>query len=97
MDSSSDKLSYKINVLNNGTIDAKVGAITLIDATCSDDSLCNNLEYSLTYEDGALVKRGDVLSKKSGTTLYLNFRYNGSLDKEVSFKDFKLSINYIER
>lgn len=96
-DNGTDKLSYKINVLNNGTVDAKIAAITLIDAKCNDESLCDNLEYSLTYEDGSLVNRGDVLAKKSGTTLYLNFRYNGVLDKELAFSDFKVSINYIER
>ena len=90
---SGDTINYKINTLNNGTVDAKVTAILVTEPTCNNKT-CNDLEYSLVYEDGNTVKKGDILKANSGKNMYLKFKYNGNVTESISVKDINVSIDY---
>ena len=96
VDSPGDNIVYKINVINQGSIDAKIGQL-YVDYACSNDDLCKDLDYSLTYEDGSLLKRGDIINTNSGKTIYLKFNYNGTINEELVIDNVKLFVNYIER
>ena len=97
IDSNGDSISYKITVLNNGNVDAKIGApITIFEPKCNNNT-CEGLEYSLTYEDGSLVKRNDILKANEGRTLILTYTYNGNVTEPIKVEDISLSINYVER
>ena len=97
IDSNGDSISYKITVLNKGTVDAKIGApITIPEPKCSNNT-CEGLEYTLSYEDGSLVKRDDVLKSNEGKTLVLTYTFNGNIQEPIKVEDISLSINYVER
>jgi hypothetical protein len=96
-DNAGDTITYRINVLNSGNIDAVISSILLSRAVCSDDAYCDNLDYSLTYENGSDVSRGDILPKNSGVVMLLKFTHVGNEQNgEVTIKDIDFSINYTE-
>lgn len=96
-DNAGDTITYRINVLNSGNRDAVISSILLSRAVCSDDAYCDNLDYSLTYENGSNVSRGDVLPKNSGVVVLLTFKHVGDTQEvDVTIKDIDFSINYTE-
>ncbi len=95
--SNGDSISFKISVLNKGTVDAKIGApITIPEPKCSN-STCEGLEYVLSYEDGSEVKRNDVLKANEGKTLILTYLIDGNIQEPLKVEDISLSIDYVER
>jgi uncharacterized repeat protein (TIGR01451 family) len=97
IDSNGESITYKITVLNKGTVDAKIGApVTITEPLCSNKT-CEGLEYTLTYEDGSEVKRNDVLKSNEGKTLLLTYKFNGLVEEPFKVEDINLSINYVER
>ena len=94
--SSDDSISYNINVINKGSVDAKITQFIIPEPNCSNLN-CEGLEYDLIYDDGSLVKRGDILKSNEGKTIYLRFRYNGNISEPISVNDVKLYIDYKER
>ena len=88
-----DTINYKINSLNKGNVDAKVTAILVTGATCGNKA-CSDLDYSLVYEDGNPVKKGDILKANSGKNIYLKFKYDGDVNEPITVKDINVSINY---
>lgn len=90
---SGDSINYKINAINKGTEDAKITAILVTDATCGNNS-CNDLDYTLVYEDNTPVKKGDILKANSGKDLYLRFTYDGKIEQPIVVKDINVSIDY---
>ena len=98
MDNPSDEITYKITVLNKGTLDAEIAQFTVTDPRCSNKDVCNDLEYVLHYDDNKSVDRGDVIEAQSGKTMYLTVRHVGDyFDGDVSVEGIQLSINYTER
>jgi hypothetical protein len=96
-DNVGDTITYRINVLNSGNIDAVISSILLSRAVCSDTTYCDSLDYSLTYENGSTVSRGDTLPKNSGVVMLLTFRHIGTTqESDVTIKDIDFSINYVE-
>ena len=71
-----DKAVYTFDVVNEGTFDAKITSFTLPTPTCTgkatdatkkaadETNVCNNIEYTLTYDDGTAVAVGDELAKE---------------------------------
>ena len=97
IDSNGDSISYKITVLNKGTVDAKIGApVTIPDPKCSNKT-CAGLNYFLTYEDGSEVKRNDVLKANEGKTIILTYFFEGVVEEPIKVEDISLSIDYVER
>lgn len=97
-----DSVSYTFDIVNNGSIDAKIGeykintkgtGIICTDSngsTTSDDSknVCNNLIYAITYaEDTKVEQTNKILS--SGTS----FNTNQELNSKRKVKA-KLTISY---
>ena len=83
-----DKVVYEFDVVNNGSLNAKLSTLTKqAIPTCtslattpveSDATLvCENLTYTLTYstEDGALVAEQDTLNSKETKHLVLTLAY----------------------
>ena len=66
-----DTITYTFDIVNNGDINAELGTINIGTPTCTatDQSVattvCGNLTYALTYDDGTTIKVGDKLPKKS--------------------------------
>ncbi len=81
-----DSISYQFDIVNDGTIDAIVDAISIAKPICNSISnnhdeesmVCNNLEYTLSYLDNSEVKTGDVLRKGESQPVILKLKYNGN-------------------
>lgn len=88
-----DKCSYTFQIQNNGTIGAKISAITPkkpSDASCSTASgstiVCGNITYKLRVDSATsntLLAVNDTIAAKSGTTattktVVLTAEYSGS-------------------
>lgn len=66
-----DTITYTFDIVNAGDINATLGSYNITTPTCtSEDStnataVCNNLTYTLTYENGDAIQVGDTLNKKT--------------------------------
>ena len=66
----SDSVTLYFDVLNNGDVTGEITSIISSTPTCTSatgntadaDLVCNNLEISLVYSDGASVQVGDVIN-----------------------------------
>lgn len=95
-DSNDDSISFRINVINKGSVDAKITKFTIPEPNCNNKA-CDGLIYDLVYEDGSFVKRGDILKSNEGKNIYLRFRYDGNISEPINVSDVKLYIDYKER
>lgn len=79
-----DAVTYTFDVVNDGTIDAKVSTFTQKtptvtgsgDAKTADEELVNtNYTYSVTYADGSPIKPDDTLTANETKNLKLTITY----------------------
>lgn len=64
-----DAVAYDFDVVNEGDVDAEITSVTIntgSNLTCTSSSnrastICDNLRYTLTYNDGSAVSVGDPL------------------------------------
>lgn len=68
-----DMISYTFKIKNSGTIDAKLDSTPSITGIPND--LKEKLVYTLTYEDGTLIKAGDTLLSGSEKSFKLVITY----------------------
>lgn len=91
-----DSISYTFDVANNGTFDAEVTAITIPTPTCTGNganaetdalNVCNNVAYTLTYDDGTAIANGDTIKAAEKKTMKLTLTYNDSVTADLLAKD----------
>ncbi len=79
-----DTATYKFDVVNSGTIDAKITTISILNPVCFAENeettadatlVCQNFEYELMYASGKRLKINDELPAGSRKTLKLIMRY----------------------
>ena len=75
-----DSVTYTFDVVNEGTFDAEISSFIMPTPTCTgkatdeakkaldEQNVCNNLEYTLKYDNGDAVAVGDELANKDATT-----------------------------
>ncbi len=96
-----DSVSYTFDVVNNGTISAKIDSLTKTSPTCESlaypevtsdaEIVCSNLVYTLTYLDtGDEVKVGDTLDASETKTLKLTLSYSNS-SSQIPTDDVKIT------
>lgn len=105
-----DKVVYKFDVENSGTIDAKIGTFNKNVAKCTSNAekegdatlVCSKLIYKLTYdtENGTEVKDNDVLNKNEKKHLVLTIGYDQESEAipedDVTIDIPNISINYVQ-
>jgi len=101
-------VSYTFDVKNSGIIDARIGTLTKLTATCTgsgenktvDEALvCDNLTTTLTYSDGVEVKEADTLTAGEVKTMKLTISYDpgeASVFQEVNVTGIGVTIIYNE-
>lgn len=104
-----DTVTYKFDVVNEGTFDAKVSSVTIPTPSCTGagetatvdgTNVCNNITYTLTYEDGSNVKIDDTLNKGETKSMVLTLKYSDSITSEqlpkndVSISNLSITIVY---
>ena len=83
-----DSVTYTFDVVNDGTIDAKLGTLTMGTPQCTSNAeptvendatiVCDGLTYELTYTDGgAPVAQDDTLNKGETKNLTLKLAFDG--------------------
>ena len=103
-----DSIVYTFDIVNKGTISAKLSADPIISTPeCSSSDLngasvvCKNVIYTLTYADGSKLKVGDTLEKseKKAAKLTLSLKY--SMDSvpstEVDITNIAAVLNYNQK
>ena len=104
-----DSITYTFDVVNNGTMDAKIGTITVASFLCNgtainpsdklnDETLaCNNIQYQLTYENDSNLQIGDTLLVGETKKMKLKISYNGALPmNSVRISNLNVAFIYVQ-
>ncbi len=96
-----DTVTYKFDVVNEGSFDAKVSSITIPTPVCTGagetaiadgNNVCSNITYTLTYDDGTDVEMDDTLNKGETKSMVLTLRYsNGVTPEQLPKNDVAIS------
>lgn len=103
-----DSITYEFEVVNNGDLDAEINSVTIQNPVCSgsgenkvsDENLvCNNIKYSLTYEDGSQVNTGDDILTNERVKMYMTLKYTGSTLPQniVDISNLDITIIYSQK
>lgn len=103
-----DGVSYTFDVVNDGSLDAKISSIVIPKPICIgtgensfEDSnlICDNLTYNLTYIDGSKIQPGDTLDKGQTKSFILNLEYsNTELPKnKVEISGLSITLIYVQK
>ncbi len=87
-----DKVTYTINVKNEGTIDAKLNSITIMPEDYNEGFIIYDIEG---------IKAGEILSVGQSKAFTLSVMYNsdamGQPQKEELTKEINLILDYIQK
>lgn len=84
-----DSVTFNFDIQNAGTIDSKLSSIIKGTPQCNGVAgsstgtvdgplVCQNITYSFTYNDGALISANDLLNKSETKSVKLTLSYNSS-------------------
>ena len=82
-----DKVTYTVDIKNGGTIDATLNSISL---TGVDTAKSNNINYTVTYSDGSIIKQGDILNIGTSKTIKIIVEFD-STATSIAASDINLS------
>lgn len=97
---SGDSASYTFDVINNGTIDAKISSINVATPVCTGTgenaandakNVCDVLSYVLTYEDGSAVNIGDQLASGDSKKMKVKLTYGAIAGENLPLSDVSVS------
>ena len=78
-----DAFTIKMDVVNNGTIDAKLETFKVSDVRCTydtglsaDDYCSKYVDYYIRYLDGSNIKKDDVLKAGESKTIIFKMEYS---------------------
>lgn len=77
-----DSVTYTFDVVNGGTIDAKLSAAPTL--TGVDEATAKNVTYTLTYADGTAVAANDTLTAGQTRSLKLVATFNSTATTTVA-------------
>ena len=96
-----DSVTFTFDIVNDGSVGAYLSALTKNTPTCSGITgsstgttdaplVCNNLTYTLTYENGNVVSTDDTLTAYTTKKVNLTLSYN-SYAQQVPTNDVAIS------
>ena len=99
IDEPGDRFIIEFDVVNAGSIDAKLESIALSNLTPVQEQYIN---YFVKYDDGTIPKNGDVLNSGDIKTLNLIFEFDENVTADQlpkSSETFELSflMNYVQK
>ena len=103
-----DGFTIKLDVVNNGTLDAKLETFKIGNIVCTYDDgtfaedYCNQyISYSIKYKDGSNIKKGDVLEAGKSKTVVFKMKYADEApvlyDEVISLDDMNISFVYVQK
>ena len=110
LSSPGNSISYKFDATNAGSIDAKIGSISIPTPTCtgngtnatSDASkVCGYIAYTLTYTDsGITVSQNDTLAAGETKNMTLKIEYMDTATElptdDVKISNLSIPITYVQ-
>lgn len=103
-----DSVTYTFDVINNGTVDAKISGIENKIATFTSNAsspsnsdvtiVKNGFTYKLTYNDGSAVNSNDALVTGATKKMKIVISFNGDNvpANDVSIKNLGSTITYVQ-
>lgn len=103
-----DSVTYTFDVVNNGTVDAKISNIVnktasfaSLASTPSDSDVTivkNGFTYKLTYNDGSNVSMNDTLAKSTTRTMKIVIKFDSTSvpTGDVSVTNLGSTITYVQ-
>jgi len=93
-----DFYEYYVDVKNDGTIDAMIGSLSSTSLTTNQ---AKYLDYSVTYDDGAVIEQYDRLDSGDMVTLKVRVEYKTDLNPEDLPSEpteitFEYTSNYVQ-
>ena len=82
LDKPGDSYGFTVDVVNSGTVDAKLSSISLTDEL---QNKTNYLDYSLTYIDGVEIQEGDALKAGEHETI----KFKAYFKKDITASDLE--------
>lgn len=74
-----DFYEFTVNVVNSGSIDAKIGSIVNTGLTTDQQKY---LEYVAVYSDGTEIKENDVLNANDSATILIRVKYRNDITED---------------
>lgn len=98
LDTPGDFYEFTVNVVNSGSIDAKIGSIVNTGLTTEQQKY---LEYIAVYNDGTEIKENDLLNANSSATIKIKVKYRdditeSDLPTEDQTLDLTFNLNYVQ-
>lgn len=95
LDKPGNKYSFKVDVINEGSIDGKLSDLSIEGL----ENTSNYLNYSITYDDGVEIKKGDALRFHGKETIkvYIEFKKDitpNDLLNNDTFLNLTLDLKY---
>jgi hypothetical protein len=96
LDNPGDYYEFTVDVVNKGTVDAKIDTDGIVKTQLSDTESVF-ASYVVTYADGSTVSEGDTLAVSETKTLLVRVEYNEDITVEQLNQltnDIKLDLTY---
>ena len=93
-----DKVTYTVDLVNEGTINAKIDKI---EKTTLTEEQQKYLTFKVTYKDGTEVSEGDILSKEERKNLIITIEFikdltKDDLPKQTSTISLSYKLNFVQ-
>lgn len=86
-----DYYEFSVDVINDGSLDAKVDNISLGD----NKDIENFVDYTVSYVDGMEIAKGDKLSSLKQETIRVKIQYRNDIDvSDLNSSDIDINFNF---
>ena len=90
-----DKVIFTFQIVNKGTKPAKLTDIIKSIPKCSQESLCNNIEYNIMNEDGTKIEKDMVLFPNSKKNIKIVIEYPNNISSNKAMMIDNLDIDFL--
>ncbi len=90
-----DKYEFSVDVVNNGTIDAKIASVVKTEFT---EEVAEYLDFQVTYIDGTPIQKDDILQKNTSAKYKVLIKYKDNAvlaDDNNGNLSLGFAVNYV--
>lgn len=90
-----DKVTFTFQIVNKGTKSAKILDIIKSIPKCSDETICNNIEYNIMNEDGTKLEKDIILLPNSKKNVKIVIEYPNTISSKKAIMIDNLDIDFL--
>ncbi len=90
-----DKVTFTFQIVNKGTKSAKILDIIKSIPKCSDETICNNIEYNIMNEDGTKLEKDIILLPNSKKNVKIVIKYPNTISSKKAIMIDNLDIDFL--